>query len=168
MAAKTGTYTLISSNTLGSAAASVTFSSIPSTYTDLILVANLNGSGNANIFVRVNGDSGTNYSNTMLSANGSAASSSRNTSSDSMFMINSGSSLNAQWGTFIQYFMDYSNATTNKTTIARFGTGSGEVTANVTLWRNTAAITSIEVRTSTNSYVAGSTFKLYGIEAGNL
>jgi hypothetical protein len=160
------TYEAIFTETLASAQASVTFSSIPSTYTDLVLVSNLYGSGgSANILVRFNSDTGTNYSNTMLTGNGTSAASSRNTSTDSIFMINSGSSLNGAWGTFIMNLNNYSNATTNKTALVRFSAAGNEVTANVGLWRNTSAITAIEIRTSSNNYLAGSTFSLYGIKA---
>ena len=61
------TYEPIATNTLGSAASSVTFSSIPSTYTDLIVVMNYaNSTGLADVFFRFNGDTGSNYSDTIL------------------------------------------------------------------------------------------------------
>jgi hypothetical protein len=160
------TYTPIATTTLGSATNTVTFSSISGSYTDLILVSNLYGDGGAaNIFVRFNSDTGTNYSNTMLTGDGSAANSYRNTSTSSIFMIATGGSLNAKWGTFIMSCNNYSNSTTNKTALARFDSAGGEVTANVGLWRNTSAINAIEIRTSTNNYLAGSTFTLYGVKS---
>jgi hypothetical protein len=160
------TYEPIATTTLGSAASSVTFSSISSSYTDLVLVSNLYGNGGAaNVLVRFNSDTGSNYSSTTITGNGSSASSLRNTSTDSIFMINSGSSLNGAWGTFIMSVNNYSNATTNKTALARFGAAGNEVTSTVGLWRNTNAINAIEIRTSSNTYLAGSTFTLYGIKA---
>ncbi len=160
------TYEAIATQTLGSATAAVTFSSIPSTYTDLVLVCNLYGDGGAaNIFVRFNSDTGTNYSNTMLTGDGSTAASYRNTSTSSIFMIATGGSLNAKWGTFIMSCNNYSNSTTNKTALARFDSAGGEVTANVGLWRNTAAINAIEIRSTGANYLAGSTFNLFGIKA---
>ena len=57
------TYTPIATQTLGSAAASVTFSSIPQGYTDLVLVDNVksaSGAGDSELDVRFNGDSGSN------------------------------------------------------------------------------------------------------------
>jgi hypothetical protein len=169
MAAKTGTYTLIASNTLGSAAASVTFSSIPATYTDLVLVSNVSGSGgNANLRITFNSDTGTNYSTTALSGDGTTAVSNRSTSQTAMLVVQTGASLNGAWTTYISHFMDYSNTTTYKTALSRFVAAGSETTANVHLWRSTSAVTSITVATSTNNYASGSTFKLYGIEAGNL
>ena len=162
------TYEPIATTTLGSAAASVTFSTISGSYTDLVLVANLNGSGgngNANIAVTVNSDTGSNYSGTRLTGDGSSASSNRNSSQTAMFIVNTGASLNAQWGTFICHFMNYSNTTTYKTAINRFGTAGGETTANVNLWQSTSAINTIKVETTTNNYASGSMFTLYGIKA---
>lgn len=160
------TYEPLATTTLGSAAASVTFSSISGSYTDLVLVSNLYGNGGAaNVLVRFNSDTGSNYSSTTITGNGSAASSFRNTSTDSIFMINSGSSLNGAWGTFIMSVNNYSNATTYKTALARFGAAGNEVTSTIGLWRNTSAINAIEIRTSSNTYLAGSTFTLYGIKA---
>ena len=68
------TYTPITSNTLTSATASVTFSSISGTYTDLVLVVSAqSASTNVDLAMRFNSDSGTNYSNTRLYGTGSAA-----------------------------------------------------------------------------------------------
>ena len=61
------TYTPIASTTLGSAAASYTFSSIPNTYTDLVLIASMadsNSGADQRMLVQVNGDTGTKYSTT--------------------------------------------------------------------------------------------------------
>jgi len=74
------TYEPIATTTLGSAAATITFSTIAATYTDLRLTLVFTTSvGGANVFFRFNGDTGTNYSYTSLEGSGSAASSSRNT-----------------------------------------------------------------------------------------
>ena len=73
------TYTLISSNTLSSSAASITFSSIPATYTDLVLRWSVNTSSLQDGGIYFNGTLGTtNYSRTFLAGNGATASSSRN------------------------------------------------------------------------------------------
>jgi hypothetical protein len=72
------TYEAIATQTLGSAAASVTFSSIPGTYTDLVLVvAGTLTTGTENIVMQFNGDTGSNYSVTSLLGDGSTASSFR-------------------------------------------------------------------------------------------
>lgn len=167
MAAKTGTYTLIASETLGSAAASVTFSSIPATYTDLMLV--FNGTcttGVVGLVLRFNSDTSTNYSYTILSGDGSTASSLRSSNQTTMQVAGMTSSSPSMMVASIQ---DYSNATTFKTVLSRQASATLETRAYVGLWRATpAAISTILVSTSTSTFIAGSTFRLYGIEAGNL
>jgi hypothetical protein len=164
MAAKTGTYTLISSTTLTTTATDVTFSSIPSTYTDLILVAAAIGTGDLQIFGRLNGDTGSNYSNTFLAGNGTSASSIRQANASS-FQGDYYLAVSTDGGLTIYNFMDYSNTTTFKTILARSGLGNKGTQSIVNLWRNTAAINSINLRVSANSFASGSTFRLYGIEA---
>jgi hypothetical protein len=78
--AAASTYVPIATQTLGSATASVTFSSIPATYTDLVLIVaaqNVTASGVNNMALVLNSDGGTNYSMTRLSGNGSTVSSDR-------------------------------------------------------------------------------------------
>jgi hypothetical protein len=64
--------------------------------------------------------------------------------------------------------MDYANTTTFKTWLTRSSTASKGVDEIVALWRSTSAITSLDVRAASDNFGTGSTFKLYGIEAGNL
>jgi hypothetical protein len=161
------TYTPIATTTLGSAAASYTFSSIPSTYTDLVVViwSSTGSSDNEDAF-RFNSDSGTNYSSTYLFGNGTTASSGRFTTSNAMRLLGGGLT-NGMMA--IAHIMNYSNSTTYKTAISRYEVSAGgqrTVAASVGLWRNTAAITSVTITTTTaNTYPVGSTFTLYGIKA---
>jgi hypothetical protein len=165
MAAKTGTYSLIDSTTLGSAQSSVTFSSIPATFTDLVLVVAGTVNTNSYFALRLNSDTGNNYSNTEMDGNGTAASSNRNTNNSYMY---NGSILTTQTNV-INQIQDYSNTTTNKTVLTRSNNAGSIVKVSVGLWRSTAAITSIECSTAgANTFSSGSTFKLYGIEAGNI
>ena len=167
MAAKTGTYTLIASNTLSSSAASVTFSSIPGTYTDLILVSNLKGTtGTKDYVVQFNGDTGTNYSWTSLAGDGTSTYSSRVSNGTKGYLEYAtyiGTSLNANT---ITSFMNYANTTTYKSFLSRANNASYGTSAVVGLWRSTSAITSISVffDQGTN-FDTGSTFTLYGILA---
>jgi hypothetical protein len=155
------TYEAIATTTLGSANDTVTFSSIPSTYTDLILVSNVIPTSSPYIFYRINSDSGSNYSRTQLIGNGTSASSGRFSNESYMYVSTttiSGSS------TFISQFQNYSNTTTNKTVLTRQSDAGGNVSAIVSLWRSTAAINNIVVTTTGYStFAAGSTFSLYGI-----
>jgi hypothetical protein len=163
------TYEPIATTTLGTAAASVTFSSISGAYTDLVLVLSLTNNSGVTapaVYVRVNGDTGSNYSTTMLYGSGSAAGSGRG-SNNTYALINwlGGGSNNIIVNGIVN-FLNYSNTTTFKTLIHRYNNSSAEVDAGASLWRSTSAINSITVLdTTTRDFVSGSTFTLYGIKA---
>ena len=159
-------YEVISTQTLGSAAASVTFSSIPQTYTDLVLIVNHSvTTGNPSIHGRFNSDTGSNYSRTRLYGNGSATSSSRATTQTFLGLSTAVGSSTTVEGIMICNILNYANATTYKTCITRNNAASLGVEASVTLWRNTAAVSTFEVFPDTSTFTAGSTFTLYGIKA---
>jgi hypothetical protein len=157
------TYVAIAEQTLGSAAASVTFSSISGAYTDLVLIINAASSSAASCRLRFNGDTATNYSDTRLYGDGTSATSDILTSRDH---INCGdfstTSINSNQVISIQ---NYSNATTYKTVLTRSNIPASYVFANVSMWRSTSAITSIVVFPAAGNLVTGSTFSLYGIAA---
>lgn len=157
------TYEPIATQTLGSAAATVTFSSIPSTYTDLVIVANYaNSGGQSDTYLRFNSDSGNNYSKTQMFGTGSAAGSNNQANFSSFTGFGY---IGTTIGNSVCSIMNYSNSTTNKTVISRSNDTAGLVMANVGLWRNTSAITSIIIGFANNNFIAGSTFTIYGIKA---
>lgn len=159
------TYTPIQSYTLGSAQADVTFSSIASTYTDLVLVINTAvASSSGSIRAQLNGDTGAVYSATRLFGNGSTASSNR-LSSDNYLAFGT---ISTTLGTTIVQVMNYANTTTAKTSLVRNNDSSSAVYAIVTMWKpaTQAAISSIYIQNNAGSnFIAGSTFTLYGIAA---
>jgi hypothetical protein len=162
----TTTYEPIQTYTLGSTQATVTFSSIPSTYTDLILQMTpktSDGSGYFQVFP--NNDTGSNYSRTVLQGNGSSASSNKNSNSSNGFQMNCAtSSQDANSYPTTVHLMNYANTNTNKTAIARAGSTSvGLVENYVWLYRSTSAITSLVIKANTTTFAAGSIFTLYGI-----
>jgi hypothetical protein len=164
MAAGT-TYSPIATTTLGSAAASYTFSSIPSTYTDLVLVATGTGSSNTGLYLQFNGDSGSNYSLTVAGGSGTAATSERQTSVGYARFV-----WNSLWNTSVPSIatvniQGYSNTGIYKTMLWRSNTSSNAVEIGINLWRSTAAINSITITGSSANIAAGSTFTLYGITA---
>jgi hypothetical protein len=164
------TYEPIATQTLGSAASSVTFSSISGAYTDLILVISSNTTALAGEYLRVgNGslDTGSNYSYTYLNGTGSAAGSGRGSNQTATTLDISGvAGLGANnFNVSIVNFMNYSNTTTNKTILARNSNAQYGTDAVVSLWRSTSAINTIQVYPNGANYNAGSTFTLYGIKA---
>jgi hypothetical protein len=160
------TYEPIATTTLGSTANGVTFSSISGAYTDLVLVFNGAGNSDINVDLRFNGDTGSNYSNTALGGQGTSAASTRNNNQTAMRMNFQGYLRNAFTSLAIINIMNYSNTTTNKTVLNRYNNGNTGVDANVGLWRNTSAITTVLIKvTDGNTFSVGSTFTLYGIKA---
>jgi hypothetical protein len=163
----TSTYEKIAAQTLGSATATVTFSSIAGTYTDLILVTAdiINTTNVLGMYIQFNSDTGSNYSRTFMEGNGSSASSSRSSNQTSMML---GRSYGGDRTMNIFQIQNYSNTTTNKTALCRYGSpgSSSAVGAAVGLWRSTSAITSIVVGLEGGANMsAGCSFTLYGIKA---
>jgi hypothetical protein len=159
------TYEPIATTTLTSAVPSVTFGSIPQTYTDLIIVQNSIGTvSNDSVNLQFNSDTGSNYSVTRLTGNGSAAASNRYSNQPSL-QIGDYQQTSSEFAIYTAHIMNYSNSTTNKTVLSRSNTASQWVALMVGLWRNTAAITSIRLLPGSGNFSAGSTFTLYGIKA---
>ena len=157
------TYVALATQTLGTATASVTLSSIPTGYTDLVLVVNGKlTSGAASFNIQFNSDTASNYSATVLYGDGTSAGSVRG----SNVTYGNIGTVGAEFGTTIINVMNYSNTTTNKTAISSFKMTSsayGETGAKVVLWRSTSAINSVTIFVATSTFTAGSTFSLYGI-----
>ena len=161
----TPTYTPLATVTLGSAASSVTFSSIPATYRDLILIVNGSVSATATVRGRFNSDTGSNYPAVMMTGRNNLAESGSGTYD----------ALDLSWNTLVATdrfmvqasVMDYQATDKHKSVLIRnhgvtasFGTG---VYAQAARWANTSAITSFQVFTSTANFNSGTTFSLYGI-----
>jgi hypothetical protein len=158
-------YTSIATNTLGSASNSVTFSSISSSYTDLVLVYNgTTTNNNQNIAIQFNSDTATNYSHTAFYGNGSTAGSGYRSSSSYICVNEQGGS--SGWTSLTLNIMGYSGSK-YKTTLSRWSTAVGGPEEVVGLWRSTSAINAVKIYINggTETFTAGSTFTLYGITA---
>ncbi len=165
------TYEPIATQTLTGTAGIITFSSIPQTYTDLVLIQSARVSSAYDITaIRVNSVV-SNYSGTYIEGNGSAASSGRGTAEIALRAgYVPGTSYTGEWSAEIYNFMNYSNTTTNKTVLSRTNfTGSAvgfNVQAKVSLIPTTSAITQITTQPVNGAlWAIGSTFTLYGIKA---
>ena len=164
----TSTYDLIASNVLGSSAASVTFSSIPATYRDLVLVTQyLSTSTNTYAILRFNSDSGSNYQHVYMSgSSGSTYSGSGSFTGVLSVYWTAANSTGPVLG--IYHIMDSSATDKHKTVLSRTNTDNTSrngVEAFANRWANTAAITQIDVVGGNNNFAAGSSFHLYGISA---
>jgi hypothetical protein len=170
------TYTLISSNVLSSSAASVTFSSIPSTYTDLVLrfSARVDGAvGNSNGKLQFNGDTSTaNYSYTFLQGNGSAASSSNNPTGVIGYIQISryadGASATANTFSNVELYIPSYTASQKKPIYYYAAQEDNTTTAYLFslagLYQSNSAISSLTITDSSYNLIAGSSFYLYGIK----
>ena len=161
----TNTYVALDKVTVGTATPSITFSSIPSTYTDLyIVVDGLSSSSGGNTLSMVfNSDANSAYSATRVQGNGTSATSARVTSDPTIAIIGDTNRTNV-----LISVQNYSNTTTYKTSLARYNnTSSGDprVGAYVQLRSSTTAITSITFSIPSANIVAGSTFSLYAIKS---
>lgn len=160
------TYEPIATTTLSSAAKSITFSSIPNTYTDLVIILNGRTSDADSMTFQLNGDTGNNYSTTQIIGDGSTASSYRSTNTNKF--RNFTMAWNLQPALAQIHIFNYAGGT-NKTVLVQESVdknGSGYVGSYVGLWRNTSAVTSIRLSTAVEVYdfVAGTTATLYGIK----
>lgn len=164
------TYEPIATQTVSSSTASVTFSSIPQTYTDLIIVAQIDpAASNYGLRFRINSDTASNYSGTVLAGTGSAASSTRysnETSGPGGSNLNGGS--NDYANIFILNFMSYTNTNIFKTVLSEGSSAGTEVTRAVSLWRSTSAINSITLSLGggfPGTNIDAGIFTLYGVKA---
>lgn len=162
------TYEPIATTTLGSAASTITFSSIAASWTDLRLVFTGTSANGTNFTVRLNNDSAANYSSTYVAGQGTAAQSGRFTNATEIYPALSLSTTPQMYtldifsyaGSTYKTFLLQESADKN---------GSGYVSRFVCLWRSTAAITSINITglygTAPNTFAIGTTATLYGIKA---
>jgi hypothetical protein len=167
------TYEPIATSTVtGSNAGNITFSSISSSYTDLVLVMALQSdrasNGSSSVRLELNADTGTNYSSTYIYGNGTSAISGAQSSVSPMPQIGEapgGPSLTSVFG-FIKVSLFSYAGSTYKTILSEWAAdrnGAGLTGRTVGLWRSTSAINSIKITISSQNIVVGSTATLYGI-----
>jgi len=167
------TYTIISSQTLASNAASVTFSAIPSTYTDLVLKVSARSDSAANqdlLDIQFNGDTATNYSRVAIYSGGDAGAGSQSNSNINRSIngyFDASTSTANTFGNQEIYIPSY--VVSQSKPFSNFGVAETNSSisymgVSASLWRNTAAITSILAKPENGSnFLTGSSFYLYGI-----
>ena len=159
------TYEKIQSTTLGSASATITFSSIPATYTDLRLV--LVGIGGDNQSIIFNGSTTSLYSSTRLEADGSTVISNVDSANANIYLNYNYTASSTIPALYEVDIFSYAGSTYKTCLISSSldKNGSGSVNRFVGLWRNTAAITSLTLRAEfgTATFATGTTATLYGI-----
>ena len=168
------TMTLIETKTLGAAAASIEFTSIPQDGTDLVLLYSGRGvdtgSGRSDIRIQLN-SSTTGYSGRVLRGydSGTVNSATSSTSQiDTDRIPNEGATANTFGNTSI-YFPNYTGSTNKSMSIDSVAENNSSsayyMSITAGLWSNTAAITSIKIFSNVNIQ-AGSTISLYKVTSG--
>jgi len=154
---------LIQEQVLTSTATSVTFSSIPQTYKHLQIRMVSRVDTYSNAALRFNADSGTNYANHYLRANGSAVASSATTGASSLVFGETTTSgdVSGNFAPFIIDILDYASSSKNKVTKTLSGNSPSFVQMRSGLWLSTAAITQVTILGNPNWQI-GSRFSLYG------
>jgi hypothetical protein len=158
--------------TISGAGAARTFTSIPQTYSHLqlrILLRDTSAANPSDAFIRLNGDTGSNYVYHYLRGNGSAAQAAAATAQGFMVTgyVPGSTQLTNNYGSVIIDILDYTNTNKN-TTVRSLGgydnNGSGIVSLFSGLWLNTAAITSIQAGAAYQSDDTYTQLALYGIK----
>jgi hypothetical protein len=160
----TTTYIPLATVTLASATSSVTFSNIPATYRDLVLVlSNTATSGGFTASMRLNADTGSNYFDVFMLGDGTSASSGLGGATAKMDI----GEVNNNVGNTILSIMDYSATDKHKALLNRYNNLGHFAIARAYRWANTGAVNSMLVYNSANAntFAVGSTFNLYGISA---
>jgi hypothetical protein len=172
------TYTLIASNVLSSNSSGVTFSSIPSTYTDLVVVCSVRSTRTGATFSSLrayfNGNSTSTFASaTRITGDGASASSARDTSiAEGVFggFDNASNSTSSTFSSHKFYIPNYAGST-NKPISSISAQESNAITAYIqahaNLWSNTSSISSITLQDyagGVNNIESGSSFYLYGIK----
>jgi hypothetical protein len=168
------TFIKIATVTVGSGGATdITFSSIPATYTDLVVKLSSRGDiaaiGGGN-FCQFNGDTSTaNYAFRQLIGDGSSTPTSTNaaTTTGVLFQRNTGATATAStFGNSEMYIPNYTSA--NQKSVSNDGVTENNATAAdaalvASIWKNTAAITSMKIFPGSGNFVQYTTATLYGI-----
>jgi hypothetical protein len=163
------TYKLISSVTVGSGgAANIDLTSIPATYTDILIVGSLRNSGDsAGATVTVN-NSTSGYTSRRLYGDGSSA------ASDSYVLnglalaggANASSYTANTFSNFVLYIPNYAGSnykSISSDSVTENNSTGAYMSLIATLWSNTAAITSVQLIPGAGNFVQYSTAYLYGI-----
>lgn len=154
------TYTPIAKYTLPSAQASYTFTNIPQTYTDLVLVMWVRDTEMQQGYYRFNSDGGSNYSRTYMYGSGSARG-----AGGIANQTGCNTSMGDSYASTTAHIMNYSSTSMYKQVIER-AQDNNSVNETIYMWRNNSAITSITIDSFNGgaTLATGSSFSLYGIK----
>lgn len=165
----TTSYESIATSTVGaSPVSSISFTSIPATYTHLQIRFTALNSAVVNSQFQFNSDTGANYSNHQLFGDGASASAANGANASFMLASYSANTTANYTNAAIIDILDYANTNKYKTTRGLAGVdinaAGGYITYRTGNWRSTAAVTSIQIFPSSGNFTQYSSFALYGIK----
>jgi len=158
------TYEPIQSVTATGSSTVISFTSIPQTYTDLVVIFT-GFATTGNFYVRVNSDSSAIYSQTDIRGDGSVAGSSRETAQSNVYIGDYIANPISTISNAVMNFNNYSNTTTFKSFLFRGNNAAKFTGITAGLWRSTAAITGVSLHSSSANFDSTSVATLYGIKA---
>ena len=143
------------------------FSSIPSTYTDLVIVSHAIGSGSiANIFARPNNDSSTNYDRMVVYGSGSSTGGVRVSSNNAgLYLGDVGAASPGYYAPNIININGYTNTSAYKSSLTKGGIVNDGTALTISTWFSTTTISSLYIYVAAGTFASGTTFSLYGIKA---
>jgi hypothetical protein len=160
---------LIETKTLGTAAASIEFTSIPQTFTDLVVVASARNTTTSEFYrIEINGSSA-NFTSRYLLGNGSLVS----TGSESLapYADMARSTYTANTFSNSQFYIPNYSGSTNKSisidSVSENNATEAYASISAGLWSQTAAVTSVLFRPNSGNFAIGCIFSLYGITKGS-
>lgn len=160
------TYEPIATTTLGAGTSTVTFTSIPATYTDLVVVTQVAGTTGSNIGMRFNNTAGSAYSNTWIGGNGTQSVTSRDTNSAYIPIDGYAYPTNGTSSSVVTNIPNYANTNVFKTALCQAGNSAQGTSVILGLWQSTTAINRLDFFVAASGNLgAGSTFTVYGVKA---
>jgi hypothetical protein len=172
-ASTSSSYESIASASGTGSSGTITFSSIPATYTHLQIRVNARstetGTPSISAFSRANGDTGSNYTRHAIEGDGTSVGLTglANQTSLMLLRVSADGATGNVMGTGIIDILDYSSTSKFKTFRSIAGTdnnGDGIIKLHSGLWRDTSAINTLTIFLSSNNWTTSSTFALYGIK----
>jgi hypothetical protein len=153
----------------GGGAADVEFTSIPATFTHLQIRGIAQSGTVPRIYLRYNGDTGSNYTYHFLEGNGSSTVASAGANQTENWLFINGFIGANNISPFIVDILDYANTNKFKTIRSLHGgenNSDGNIALASGLWRDTSAINAIKLFASSGTFTQYTTFALYGIKGG--
>jgi hypothetical protein len=160
-------YVPLANLTIGSAQATITFSSISQSYRDLVLIVQgQQTTGSSQPYGRINGSANI-YSHVNMFGNGTSTGSASTSSAGDILYTGNQSTLRPDGSmSMVVNFIDYSATNKHKIILSRAGSAiNGQTVLTIIRAETTAAVSSFTISAGASGFIAGSTFALYGVSA---